>query len=72
MTASAPLRTTHPDSTRWKPSEIPSQTRSVSASRSVGPRSSGKVGREASQPLVAHKVGVKQYVTKLIFSMDRN
>ena len=31
--------------------------------RSVGPRSFGKVGREASQALVAHKVGVKQYVT---------
>ena len=48
-----PLKTTHPDSTKWKPSEIPSRTQSVSAFLpgrvSVGPSSLGKVGREATR-----------------------
>lgn len=49
--ASAPLRTIHPDSARWNPSEISSRTRPVFAFLpgrvSMGPPSSGDAG---SQP----------------------
>jgi hypothetical protein len=51
-TASVSFGVTRPDSTRWKPSEILSKTRSVSAPlpgvTSAGLHSSGNIGMEAS------------------------
>jgi hypothetical protein len=61
LTTSVPPGIILPDSARWKPSEIPSKTRSVSAFPpgrvSVGPSFSGKVDRQAPQPPADYETG---------------
>ena len=56
LIASTPLRKTHPDSTRWKSSEIPSQTRSVSAFP-LGGSPFLRQGRQGSIPAACRSQG---------------